>query len=161
MLVAVSLAIALHVGFIYLEFAPKPIFVPSVSLPRSVSVFLNQKSQVEAPVQQIEEPQTAEHFIEELPAAEIEPEHSVIKKSSIIENKAEIPVQPPVIQEKKIKRHVTEEIASAEQNTIDSADNFKTGSNKAAKVQKPVTKTEHQEVQQDDKNSLKGTVQTA
>ena len=62
MLIAVLLAISLHIGLISVKFPPKPVFVPSVSLPRSVSVFLNQKSMVETPVHQIEKTQITKHL---------------------------------------------------------------------------------------------------
>ena len=161
MLVAISMAIALHVGLINFEFAPKQIFVPGASLPRSVSVFLNQKSVVETPLQHIEEAQPTENFKEELPAAEIEPEQYVTENSYDIEEKVEVPVQQPVLMEKTVKQLAAEELVPAGQKTNDIADNIKPESGEAAKVQESVIKSEHQDVPQNDGGSPKGTLQTA
>lgn len=51
MLIAVLLAIALHLGFMNIEFSSRPVFVPHVSLPRSVSIMLEQKSRKSVPDQ--------------------------------------------------------------------------------------------------------------
>jgi len=160
MLIAISLAIALHVGLINFEFIPKPISVPVVSLPRSVSVFLNQKSMVETSLQQIEEAQNAEHF-EKQPAAEINPEKSVTENTSHTKEKTESPVQKPALMNKTVKQYAAEEIVPASQKPNDIAENIKPEPGEAAKAQKPVTQAEQQTAQQNDGGSLPGTLQMA
>jgi protein TonB len=161
MLVAVFLAIVLHAGLVYFKIAEKPTHVPGVSFPRSVSVFLNQKSLVETPLQQTEEAHTAENSQEDLPAAEIISEQSVTENSPNIVEKVEVPVLQPILKEQKVKKPAAEEIVTAAQKMNDIADNVKPESNKAAKVKEPVIKSEHQEAQHNDGGSMKGTIQTA
>jgi protein TonB len=161
MLVAVSLAIALHVGLVYFRFAPKTTHVPGVSFPRSVSVFLNQKSLVEKPLQHIDEAHTAENPLKELPAAEKDPEQPVTENSPNMVEKVEVPVPLPVLKEETAKQFVAEEIKPVSQKTNDIADNVKPESDKAAKVKEPVIKSDLQDAQQNDGGSMKGTIQTA
>ena len=57
MLIAVLLAIVLHMGLMNFEFTPKPVLVPSVTLPHSVSIFLQQNSFVQIPEQPVNKTQ--------------------------------------------------------------------------------------------------------
>ena len=161
MLIATFLAIALHIGLMNFGFPPKPVFVPGVSLPRSVSVFLNQKSMVETPLQQIEKAQTTEHLIEEQPAAEIEPEKPVTEKNSPSKEKKDTPVQQPALLEKIVKQPAVEEIVPVSQKSEDIPEDLKPEPGKTAKVQEPVKQTEPQAASQNDGVSLPGTLQMA
>ena len=123
MFIAVFLAIAVHMGLMNFEFEPKPVFSPSVSLPRSVSVFLNQKNMVKA-VPQTEKTQIAEHIVEEKLSAEIEPEKPVTEKISSIKEKMDTPVQQTTSMEKTVKQPAAEEIVPASQKPEDIAEDY-------------------------------------
>ena len=69
MLIAVLLAIVIHMGLMNFEFSPKPVLVPSVSLPHSVSIFLQQNSFVqtsEQPSNKIQDVNTINTTIDEI-----------------------------------------------------------------------------------------------
>ena len=111
MLIAVFLAIAVHMGLIGFEFEPKPVFVPSVSLPRSVSVFLRQSSIVETPEQPVKKTENGSPVKEELLEAEKEPEVPVPAKASAIQDKPDNSLQAPPLLGKKTQQPtaITEE----------------------------------------------------
>ena len=161
MFIAVFLAIAVHMGLIGFEFEPKPVFVPSVSLPRSVSVFLNQKNMAEAPVPQTEKAQIVEHIVEEKLSAEIEPEKSVIEKTFPTKEKMDTSVQQTTSMEKTVKQPATEEIVPASQKPEDIAEDLKPKPGEAKKVQELATMAEPQAVQEKEGVILPGTVQMA
>lgn len=54
LLLAVMLAAAVHAALVIIEFSPPPAYLPAVSLPRSVSVSLGQRSAVDKPVLETE-----------------------------------------------------------------------------------------------------------
>lgn len=111
MLTAVFLAVAVHIGLMNFEFTPKQIFVPSVSLPRSVSVFLRQSSIVETPEQLVKKTENGSLVKEELLKAEKKSEVSVPAKASAIQDKPDNSLQAPPLLGKKIKQPnaITEE----------------------------------------------------
>jgi hypothetical protein len=116
MLIAVSLAIALHMGLMNFEFSPKPVFVPSVSLPRSVSVFLNQKKNIETSVLQKEKVETVEHIIKKQPAKKIEAQKTVSQKITPVKERTDIPVQQPVLMEKLSKKLLLKKLRQQRRN---------------------------------------------
>ena len=103
LLFAVFWAVVLHIGLINFTFTLKPVLVPNVTLPRSVSVFLNQRKTMENPVPGTEKTQPAEiESIKPVPQ----------KPSAVNEKKAEEPPQP-VLAEKNTKQPVAEKIVPA------------------------------------------------
>jgi protein TonB len=111
MLTAVFLAVAVHIGLMNFEFTPKQIFVPSVSLPRSVSVFLRHSSILETPEQPVKKTENGSPVKEELLKAEKKSEVSVPAKSSAIQDKPDNSLQAPPLLGKKTKQPtaITEE----------------------------------------------------
>ena len=88
MFIASFLAIALHVGLINFEFVPEPISVPEVSLPRSISVSLGQKSMVAEPEQQPLKTQTEpESYLPTLEPAVPEKKDFNIPRPELSQNK--------------------------------------------------------------------------
>jgi protein TonB len=144
MLIAVLLAIALHIGFMNVEFEPKPILLPSVSLPRSVSVFLGQKNMGESPVQQPEKAQTSDQLPEKPLEAEREQEKTVSHKTTVIKEKTSIPLHAPSLLKETVKQitetaeekspSADEEIMPASQRQADSAEDAQSEAGEAAEV---------------------------
>jgi protein TonB len=166
MLIAVFLAISLHMGLMNFEFAPEPISVPSVSLPRSVSVFLGQQHRVETPEQTVKKVQTVkaqtiEHVIKEQPAKKIEPQKTVPQKIIPAKEKTAIPVQQAVVMEKVVKKTAVEEITPASQKPKSIAEDIKPESGEAAKVQGITTQSAPQTTQKEEGTNLPGTLQMA
>ena len=94
MLVAVLLAIALHMGLMNFEFSPKPVLVPSVSLPHSVSIFLQQKSFVQTPEQPVNNIQDINKIKTDEIQAEKEPEAPVLENPPAIIEKQDNSIPP-------------------------------------------------------------------
>ncbi len=103
-LIAAFLAIAVHIGLMNFEFDPEPVFVPSVSLPRSVSIFLRQSSIVQPPDQPVDKIQNSNPIKEEHLKAEKEPEMPVLQKAPAEIIESESSFQPPTIFEKKVEQ---------------------------------------------------------
>ena len=169
-LVAAFLAVALHMGFIYLEFEPKPVSVPSVSLPRSVSVFLRQSSITETPEQPVKKTENINPVKEEVPEAEKEPEVPVPVIAPVIQDKPDNFLKAPPILEKKVKKPVDiveqqsqpviAEIVPAYQKAEASKDlNSEPGA--TTKVQEFATQAEPQTAQKDEGVKQPGTLQMA
>jgi protein TonB len=101
MLIAAFLAVAVHMSLMNFEFESKPFSVPSISLPRSVSVFLRQSSIVETPEQPVKKVQDVSPVKEELFKAEKKSEVPVSAKASAIQDKPDNFLQaPPLLGEK-------------------------------------------------------------
>jgi len=169
-LVAAFLAVALHMGFINFEFEPKPVSVPSVSLPRSVSVFLRQSSIMETPEQPVKKTENINPVKEEVPEAEKEPEVPVPVIAPVIQDKPDNFLKAPPILEKKVKQaaEIVEqqsqpliaEIVPAYKKTEASKDlNSEPG--ETTKVQVLATQADPQSVQKDEGVKQPGTIQMA
>ena len=124
MLIAAFLAVALHIGLMNFKFDLKPVRMPSVVLPRSVSVFLGQRSMVETPVVQTEKAQTADHLLEEQPAAETEPEKPVLQNVSMIKEKTDNTLKQPALPAEFVKQPVVEKTKSALHKSEDVAEDI-------------------------------------
>jgi protein TonB len=161
MIIATLLAISLHIGLMNFKFPPKPVFVPSVSLPRSVSVFLNQKNMVETPIQQIEKKQIIKHLIEEQPATETVQEKPLPQALPAIKENTDTPLQQPAPLEKTVKQSAIEEVVPAAQESENIAEDLKPEPGEAAKVSEPAKQAGPQAVLQNDGVSLPGTLQMA
>ena len=161
MLIALFLAIALHIGLMNFEFDSRPVLVPSVSLPRSVSVFLGQGNIVEAPAAQTVKTETASHVPDEQKAAEIKPDKSVPQKVARIKEKADNQLQQPALLEKTVRQPAVEKNVPAAQSSDRIATDVKPEQGKAAKAQESVTQTGSGAAQENDGTAQPGTVQTA
>jgi len=161
MFIAVLLAIFLHIGLMNFKFFPKTVFVPSVSLPRSVSVFLSQKSMIETPVQQIEKAQIIKYLIEEQPAAETEQENPLPQTLPALKENTDTPLQQRALLEKTVKHSAIEEVVPAAQKSEKIAEDLKPEPGEAAKVSEPVKQAGPQAASQNDGVSLPGTLQMA
>jgi len=167
MLIAAFLAVAVHMGLMNFEFAPKKILVPSVSLPRSVSIFLRQSSIVQSPNQPVKKTQNVSPIKEEHLKAEKEQEMPVLQKAPAIQEKPNSSFQPSALLEKTVKqpsdlaeeknKPAVEEIMPAYQKTKD----LKPEPVETVKVQEPVKQTKSQPASQNDGVSLPGTLQMA
>jgi protein TonB len=161
MIIATLLAISLHIGLMNFKFPPKPVFVPSVSLPRSVSVFLNQKNMVEIPIQQIEKKQIIKHLIEEQPATETVQEKPLPQALPAIKENTDTPLQQPAPLEKTVKQSAIEEVVPAAQESENIAEDLMPDPVNAAKAQVSVAPAETKAEQGNDGVSLPGTLQMA
>ena len=159
MLIAVFLAIALHMGLMNFEFEPKPVFVPSVSLPRSVSIFLQQNSIVQTPDQPVNKTQNIRSGEEEQLRAEKELEIPATPEIPAIIDKPVSSLQSPALLAERVKQPV--EIAPAYQKAEDIAENLKPEAGETVKVQEFATKAESQAVQEKEGAVLPGTFQMA
>ncbi len=161
MLIAAFLAVIIHIGLMNFEFDLKPVLVPSVSLPRSVSVFLGQRKVVEAHVVQTEKVQTSERVFEERPAAETEQEKPVQQKVPAVKEKKDNPLQQPVLPQKTVKQPVVEKIMPASQRSENIKKDLMPDPVNAAKAQVSVAPAETKAEQGNDGVSLPGTLQMA
>jgi len=169
-LVAAFLAVALHMGFIYFEFEPKPVSVPSVSLPRSVSVFLRQSSIMKTSEQPVKKTENNNPVKEEVLEAEKEPEVPVPVTTPVIQEKPDNFLQTVPLLKKEVKQPaeiaeqqsqpVIEEIVSVNQKAEDSK-NLNPEPGETAKVQDFATQVEPQTAQEDDGAKQPGTIQMA
>ena len=139
MLIAVFLAVAAHMALMSFEFVPKQIFVPSVSLPRSVSVFLGQGNMAETPVVQTEKASSAEPVPKEQQEAGIEPEKPVLQKVAKTKEKTDNPLQQPVLQEKTVKQPAAETTRPAAQSSEYTQKDLLPAPGEAAKAQESAT----------------------
>lgn len=161
MLVASFLAIVLHIGLMNFKFASKPVFAPSVSLPRSVSVFLGQGNMAETPVVQTEKASSAEPVPKEQQEAGIEPEKPVLQKVAKTKEKTDNPLQQPVLQEKTVKQPAAETTRPAAQSSEYTQKDLLPAPGEAAKAQESATPAEPLTAQENDGVILPGTMQMA
>lgn len=161
MLIAVFLATVIHIGLMNFEFDLKPVFVPSVSLPRSVSVILGQRKVVETPVIQKERTQTAEPLFEELPETKTEPEKPVVQKVIAVKEKKYNLLQQPVLQEKTVKQPAAETTRPAAQSSEYTQKDLLPAPGEAAKAQESATPAEPLTAQENGGVILPGTLQIA
>jgi protein TonB len=171
MLIAVFLAITLHMALMNFKFSPSQVVTPSVSLPQSVSIFLQQNSIVETSGQPINNKQNIAPIKKEQPAAEKEPVIPVIETPPAIIEKSDSPEQPEALLENTV--HEPVEIADEQSETaIDEinhpyngvetlAEELRAEPEKGAKVQEVTSQAEFQDVQQEVGVELPGTLQMA
>jgi len=152
LLIAVFGAVVLHIGLINYTFNLKPVFVPSVSLPRSVSVYLNQRNIIEKSDQRPEEGQTAE----------IEPIRPVPQKLPDIKEKIAEKSQQPVLAEKNVKQPAVEKIAPKSLSSENTVKDVIPEVGEAAGIQKSVMQSEPQAAAEEHgRRTLPGTLQMA
>jgi protein TonB len=167
LLIAVFLALAVHMVLMSFEFVPKQVFVPSVSLPRSVSILLRQRSTLQTPDQPVKKTQTVSPVKEEQLTAEKKPELPAHQKIPAVQEKSENLFEPPDllkktapksthIAEKKSKPVVEDSVSSYEQ-----AEEVNPATDKAAKVKNIDTQAEPQAAQEAAGTIMPGTVQLA
>jgi TonB family protein len=161
MLLAILLALAVHMGLLNIEYEPVPVSIPSVSLPRSVSILLKQNSPVKTPEVLTEKTDTAELAVEKKLSAVIKQEKPVPQKIVPVKEKTDIPVPQPALKKKAIEKPIVEEIAPLPLQPENSAKNLKSEPVETAKVQETVTGIEFPAVPQDNGASLPGTLQMA
>jgi protein TonB len=171
MLIAVFLAVAVHMGFMGFEFEPKPVLVPSVSLPRSVSIFLRQSSIAQTPDQPGRETQDGGSIKAELFKAEKEPEIPVLKKESAPLAEPDSSFQTPAMLERnekqptesiKEKSQITDETAVAVQQELENAaKDLKPEAGEAVTVQELATQAGPRTAQEKKGVILPGTLQMA
>ena len=167
LLIAVFLALAVHMVLMSFEFVPKQIFVPSVSLPRSVSILLRQRSSLQTPDQPVKKTQTVSPVREEQLTAEKKQELPATPKAPAIGEKPNNTLEPPALLNKTAKKtiYITEEKSkpvvednvSADQQT----EELNTEANKAAKVKNIDIQAEPQAAQEEVGTIMPGTVQLA
>jgi protein TonB len=161
LLIALFLAIALHIGFLNFEFERKQILVPTVSLPRSVSVFLGQGNMAETPVLQNEKTPSVQHVSKEQQATGREPEKPVLQEVPKTNEKKDMPRQQPALQEKTVKQPAADTTKPPVQSSEYSEKDLLPDTGKAAKAQEPATAAEPVAVQENDGATLPGTLQMA
>jgi protein TonB len=151
MLIALLVAIIAHWGLLGFKFQAKPFSVPSVSLPRSVSVFLGQKKEVDS-IQKIHETQPVNQFEKspQLPAPQTETVNKIELKKIL--QPAVKAVQPVDIPKKKDEAKV-EDILSGTQLSEKTAETEKIG--------EASVRTESQTVSEENGTSQPGTLQMA
>jgi protein TonB len=160
MLIAVFLATVIHLGIMKFEFNMQPVLVPSVSLPRSVSVFLGQGKVVETPDQQKKEEQAAERVFEEQPEAKPEPEKPVLQKITPVKGKKRSPVQQPMLPQKTVTPPFVEKVMAVPQGLENSKKDLAPEPGEAGEIQKSTGSAEPLAVQNEGV-SLPGTLQLA
>ncbi|MBW2465852.1 MAG: energy transducer TonB [Deltaproteobacteria bacterium] len=100
-LIAVLLSITIHLGLINVEFTPRPVFIPNVSLPRSVSIMLKQRLLPESQLQRTTFEQQGSSIREETPPVEEKPQLQAIKKNAVEPEMTSKSVKQSVVPEKK------------------------------------------------------------
>jgi len=161
MLIAVLLATVIHLGLMNFEFDLKSVHAPSVSLPRSVSVFLGQRKVIKKPVMQTGKIQTAETVLEELPAAETEPEKPVLQEISTVKEKQTNQFPKPVLPQETARQPVVEKIMPASLGSESIETESVPEPDEAAKVEKSAASAEPQAVDENKGVTLPGTLQMA
>jgi len=170
MLIAVLLAIVIHMGLMNFEFSPKPVLVPSVSLPHSVSIFLQQNSFVQTSEQPSNKMQDVSTINKAQSTAVKEPELNVKEKSPAIIKKQPSLEQTPVpihktanesIEIKEKKETALKAIEPPYPESKVAAEDPKNEHHIAPKAQELTRQVESQYVQQEEGVELPGTLQMA
>ncbi len=161
MLIAVLLATLIHVSLMNFEFAPKPVLAPSVSLPRSVSVFLDQRNAIKKPLMQTGKTQNAEPVAEELPAEETEPEKPVLQDIFPVKEKPTSQLSKPVSPQKTVRQPVVEKIMPASLGAESIETESVSDPDEATKLEKSAASAEPQAVEENKGVMLPGTLQMA
>ena len=161
LLFAVFLAITLHAVLMNIKFSPKAVSAPSVSMPRSVSVFLNQREIVATPVEVKNKSQKAEPILEKQAAAKTEPIKSVSPEMPAAEIKNEKQLKQPVLPENSVNKSADETIFPATQPPEELKKDLLTGSGSGTKVKEIFTQPEPMAAEENDGAILPGTLQMA
>lgn len=161
MLIAVLLATLIHVSLMNLEFDLKPAFAPSVSLPRSVSVFLGQRKAVDKPLMQTEKIQNTEPVPQELPAAETKLEKPVLQEISAVKEKPISQLPQPALPQKTVRQPVVKKIMHASLGPESIKKESVSEPDEATKVEKSAASAEPQAVEGNKGVTLPGTLQMA
>ena len=161
MLIAIFLAIVVHMVLISFQFDQKPLQVPSVSLPLSVSVFLNQRNMVETPEMQREKTQTGKLSVVEQTSTEIKPEMSVPQKISAPNEISKTLLQQPSRSEIAVKQPAVKKIAAAPEGSEKTEQDRISDPGKSAEIQKQVTEAKSVAAPEDAGGILPGTLQMA
>ena len=171
MLVAVLLAIALHMVLMNFEFTPKPVLVPSVTLPHSVSIFLQQNSFVQTPEQPVNDTNDSNPIKKEELQTEKEPVLPFLESPPAIIEKQDSSTQPEALLNKTVYEQpetaekksetVIDEIDSSYYETEIKAEDLKGEPEKGVKLQEVTSRTDSQALQQEEGVNLPGTLQMA
>jgi protein TonB len=161
MLIAVLLATLIHVGLMNFEFASKPVLAPSVSLPRSVSVFLGQGNMAETPVMQTEKASSAEPVPKEQQKAGTELKKPLLQEISTVKEKPTSQLPQPVLPQKTVKQPAVETTKPAAQSSEYTQKDLLPAPGEAAKAQESATPAEPLTAQENDGVILPGTMQMA
>lgn len=161
MLIAFFLAIALHIGLLNFAFERKQILVPTVSLPRSVSVFLGKINMAETPVLQTEKAPNAEPVPKEQQAAGIEPEKPVLQEVPRAKEKTDKPQQQPALLEKTVRQPAVDTKRPAAQSSEYSEKDLLPAPGETAKAQESASAAEPFAAQENEGATLPGTLQMA
>ena len=160
MVIASFLAIALHIGLMNFEFTPKQLYVPDVTLPRSVSVFLGREMTAETPVVQPEKAQTAEHLFEKQPAGEIEPEKPLPQKVFTPKEKTDKSLLQPALPEEFVKHPAVEKTRPASRKSEETTEDIPEAV-KSANIKDSATRAEPQANQEGQDAPLSGALHMA
>jgi TonB family protein len=164
MLVAVLLAIVLHMGLMNFEFTPKPVLVPSVTLPHSVSIFLQQNSFVQTPEQPDNKTQDINPIKKEELQTEKEPVVPVLESPPAIIEKQDSSIQPEALLNKTVYESAETVIDESDPPHHEAeiiAEDLKVEPEKGVKVQEVTSWTDSHAVQQEEGVNLPGTLQMA
>ena len=171
MFIAVLLATTLHLGLIKFEFTPKPVVVPSVTLPHSVSIFLQHNSLEKTSEQPVNKTQDINPIKKEVFKTEKEPVASVLENPPVIIEKQDSSIQSEALLNKKVyeQPETAEKISITDIDEIDplyyeteiKAEDSKGEPKKNIKVQKVNLQADSQIVQQEEGKNLPGTLQLA
>jgi protein TonB len=153
-------AIVLHIVLMNFEPTLKPVIVPNISLPRSVSVFLKQTNFVERPELLTEKSQREQHLVEEQPAAERVLEKPVLQKITVKEIK-EKSDQQPLLSEKTSRVPAVEKITPVRQDAGVIEKKISASQDRAAETKDYVPQAEAQAALENTGVALPGTLQMA
>ncbi|MFC1837899.1 TonB family protein [Thermodesulfobacteriota bacterium] len=122
MLLAIFMALALHVGLINFEFAPESISIPHVALPRSVSVLLKHSTIKQTPDRQIEKTEDVSLVKKEHQDTAVKPAFPELQKTSAAEISEPASSLPLPSKLKEISQTKPEDTVPAFQNSESTAE---------------------------------------
>jgi len=159
-LLAAFVAVGLHLGLMNFELTVKPVLVPNVSLPRSVSVLLYQANIAAPPLVEPEKLPKAQHLVEEQPAAVSELARPITQKVAVKEKK-EISDRQPHLSAETFPKPAVEKSIPEVQSSFNLARDSMTEQDKPAQVTASVTGAEPQAVLGNAGTAQPGTLQVA
>ncbi len=143
------------------EFDRKEFLIPTVSLPRSVSVFLGHKRIEKTSLLQEERLQTSEVILSDKNGAETEPEKPVLQKKTEIKDKINDPREQPFMVEKTINQPAAEMAGFQDQSLEYKKADVLTAPGETGKAPESATPAEPLPGQDNDTITRPGTLQTA
>ena len=167
MLIAAILAVAAHMAFMNFVLVPKPLFVPSVSLPRSVSILLRQSSNVQIQEQQDNNTQNVSPIKDKQQTVEEKPDLPASPKAPALKEKPNNLFQQPVLLEKTAKKSSANKEEKSKPDIEDSgasyqkAEQLKPEAGEAVNAHKFDTQVDPQAVQEEAGAILPGSIQLA